>query len=59
MTHILHIGIDGLSHPHALAFRERAAEVGRMRDQRDQLVVVLQSLRGLLDRFALTLWSSG
>ena len=39
------------------AIRERdahAAEVGRMRDQRDQLVVVLQSLRGLLDRFALT-----
>ena len=25
MTHILHIGIEGLSHPHALAFRERAA----------------------------------
>ena len=58
----LELDVEDLQRRLDAAIRERdahAAEVGRMRDQRGQLVVVLQSLRGLLDRFALTLWSSG
>ena len=58
----LELDVEDLQRRLDAAIRERdahAAEVGRMRDQRDQLVVVLQSLCGLLDRFALTLWSSG
>ena len=56
----LELDVEDLQRRLDAAIRERdahAAEVGRMRDQRDQLVVVLQSLRALLDRFALTLES--
>ena len=58
----LELDVEDLQRRLDAAIRERdahAAEVGRMRDQRDQLVAVLQSLRGLLEAARRLLWSSG